>query len=106
MKTHCVANQHFSNWEIILDHEITQRDRQILNDIQFKCAKSTNLQWFQYQILHHILPTRSLLAKIGYVKTIYVVYVNKVCETVDHLFWKCEKLTLTMLERGKCSHFP
>lgn len=33
--------------------------------VPFKCSRDTSLEWFQYNILNHILPTNSRFVKKG-----------------------------------------
>ncbi len=89
----CERNSHFVKWEYILGHEINEQDRKSINSIPFSCTKVTELQWFQYQLLHHILPTNCLLFKMGYVDSIKCSYCSKEIEDVTHLFWECKKVS-------------
>lgn len=54
--------------------------------LEVKCI----FQWFQKQILHHILPTNSQLYKMGRMDS--DGYGSNVKETVLHLFVECQKV--------------
>ena len=61
--------------------------------IPFKCSRSTDIQWFQYRILHHIY-TRykfnvQLLSKIGYIENDKCTFCGIHPETIPHIFFDC-----------------
>ena len=78
-------NQHFAKWNNLLG-QIDEKDRVSYNIVPFKCTNASHLQWFQYDILHHILPTNSRLYKMGYVDSDMCNYCLKDKESVVHLF--------------------
>ena len=60
------------------------------NIIACKCTRSTDLRWFQYRIIHHILPTNNFLYKINLSDSPLCRICNETIETLDHLFWYCK----------------
>ena len=74
-----------------------------------KTTKDTKLQWFQYRILHRILPTNRYLhlCKIKDIST--CTFCSDEVETIEHLLWFCravqsfwEELLASLKE--KCRH--
>ena len=55
----------------------------------FKLTQDHNLIWFQYQILHHILGTRKLLAKIGKATSPDCSLCKSAPEIIFHIFSQC-----------------
>ena len=51
--------------------------------------KETKLQYFQYKLLHRILPTNTFLFRIGYKNTPNCCFCNIQNETIEHLFYEC-----------------
>ena len=84
-----VYNDYFWKWEELLLVNITERDQCLYNTIPFKCVTLSTLQWFQYQLLHFILPVNYLLCKMGYIETDLCSYSKKDRETIFHLFCEC-----------------
>ena len=58
--------------------------------LPFKCSKSTDIQWFQYRILHRILGTNYLLYKIKYISSDKCTFCKRETETMEHLFFECQ----------------
>ena len=57
--------------------------------IPFKCSRSTDIQWFQYRILHHILGTNVMLRKIGYIENDKCTFCGIHPENIPHIFFDC-----------------
>ena len=50
------------------------------------------MQWFQYQLLHHFLPTNRRLFKIQYIDCDRCSYCSHALETIEHLFYDCSRV--------------
>ena len=57
----------------------------------FKVTKNSKLQWFQYRIIHRILGTNNFLSKINLSTPDKCSFCSNETDTVDHLFWSCQK---------------
>jgi hypothetical protein len=60
--------------------------------LPFKCLKDTTLIWFQYRLLHRILATNTFLYMINYSDSNKCTFCNKLLETLQHLFYDCDKV--------------
>ena len=58
--------------------------------LPFKCSKSTDIQWFQFRILHRIIGTNYFLYKIKYTNTDRCTFCKIEPETLEHLFYDCQ----------------
>ena len=72
-------------------------------------TKDTKLRWLQYRILHHILTTNRSVAKYDESQDHRCTFCNKYSETIQHLFWGCEKVSsfwdsLSTLINRRCQH--
>ncbi len=77
-------------WEERLDKCFTDKEWETYNIIANKCTQSTELKWLHYKIVHHILPTKTLLFKMKLVDSPLCAFCNIHLETIDHLFWECD----------------
>jgi len=57
----------------------------------FLTTKDRNLLWLQYRINHNILAIKSFQQKIGLSHNNKCTFCNNVIETLEHIFWNCEK---------------
>lgn len=57
--------------------------------LPYKITKDTNLQWFQYRIIHRIIATNTFLFKIGIKDNDKCTFCNTEAESLLHLFWNC-----------------
>ena len=80
----------YTKWERILNCQYNETDWKIFNTISNKCTPCTHLKWFQYKVIHNILPTKQFLHKIGYLDSPMCSLCKKDVETLDHLFLTCE----------------
>ena len=75
----------------------------------YKITKDTNLQWFQYRILHRIIATNTFLFKISIKDNNRCTFCNTHPETILHLFWNCPHTQLFWHEleewlKQNCGH--
>ena len=82
----------YDRWEQFLDSKFSDYEWKCFNSIANKCTPSTYLQWFQYKILHRILPTNQFLFKIKYLDTSKCSLCQECDETLYHIFWECSKV--------------
>ncbi len=61
--------------------------------LPFKATLDTKLRWFQYRVVHNILPTNVWLKKIGIINSDLCTFCQSDKETVKHLFVECNKVT-------------
>lgn len=54
-----------------------------------KLTKDISLRWFQYRLIHRILPTNSFLHKLHLVDSPYCSFCGLYNETYEHLFLEC-----------------
>ena len=74
-----------------------------------QATKDTKLRWFQYRLLHRILPSNKYLMKIGVKNNDNCDLCNQNTEDIEHLFWHCEKVQSFWSEvmgwiHSKCIH--
>ncbi|XP_067660098.1 uncharacterized protein [Haliotis asinina] len=93
LETKSIKNQHCVKWNRILEKNIDTNYWQQYNHIPFRCSEDTTLQWFQYKLLHHILPTKNRLYKMQYVDNNLCSYCSASIETITHLFYDCSKVS-------------
>ncbi|XP_067660585.1 uncharacterized protein [Haliotis asinina] len=93
LETKSIKNQHCVKWNRILEKNIDTNYWQQYNHIPFRCSEDTALQWFQYKLLHHILPTKNRLYKMQYVDNNLCSYCSASIETITHLFYDCSKVS-------------
>ena len=60
--------------------------------IPFRSTNHTSLQWFQYNLLHHILPTNTRLQKMGLARSNVCDLCSIEIETTCHIFWECKHI--------------
>ena len=68
-------------------------DRKSIFTVCFKTTKDSSLQWFQYRLIHRIIPVGSYLKKIQIKPTDTCTLCKETVETIVHLFFECEKAT-------------
>jgi hypothetical protein len=57
----------------------------------FRTTSDTNLQWFQYRLLHRILPVRTYLKTIGINEEDHCSLCGEESEDIQHLVYYCNK---------------
>ena len=62
--------------------------------IIYKVTKDTKLHWFQFRIFHRILATNSYLYTIHKVNSESCTFCQREKETITHLFWECQHVTI------------
>ena len=60
-----------------------------INDIPFSSHLDTKKIWFQYSIIHRILPLNDLLFKMKLIETNQCSFCNNSAETITHIFYDC-----------------
>ena len=55
-------------------------------------TRDTKLRWFQFRILHNILTTNRSVSKYMVNQNQLCTFCNNHSETIQHLFWHCEKV--------------
>ena len=58
--------------------------------LHFQCTKDTNLQRFQFKLLHRRIATKYFLNKIGVSLSAMCTFCNEYVETLEHVFWECK----------------
>ena len=87
-KTNCVPNSQIKYEKISpIMNTLGWKKYYIL---PFKCSKSTDIQWFQYRILHRILATNLFLYKIKYINSDKCSFCKLEPESMEHLFYECQ----------------
>ena len=76
-------------WQLIIGSEFINWSN-IQNDC-FRITNDTNLQWFQYRLLHQILPLRKYLKKIQVIDYDLCTLCGDEEETIQDLFYYCHK---------------
>ena len=76
-------------WNTELNPNIDEITWQQTFMICFKLTQDQNLIWFQYRILHNILGTCKLLAKIGKATSPDCSLFKSAPETIFHIFSQC-----------------
>ena len=93
-----------SKWENVSGKKINIQEFNLLFALIFTITKDTNLQWFQYRIIHRILGTNELLYKINYKDSPNCCFCKTEAETLEHLLWKCKFVSKLILDVAtKCN---
>ena len=79
----------FLKWEDKIGSDIP--DWSCYFKILWRCCKSTYLKNFQYKLLHRIIPTNKFLFLINLKETKYCTFCKTEEETIEHLFYDCNK---------------
>jgi len=85
-------------WENSLSLSLELDEWKIINNIPFVCTIDTKLRWFQFRITNRILSTNTFLHKIGIIENNLCSFCNAQPETLQHLFWDCEKISLIWIQ--------
>ena len=70
---------------------ITEDQREKLNELPFKCTKSSKLPWLKYRINQYILTTNVTLFKYGKIATKLCSFCIQEDETILPILWSCPK---------------
>ena len=79
-------------WEKDLNLAIDLADWEEINNTPFSSQLGTKQIWFQYSIIHRILPLNDLLYKMKLKDTNICSLCNISIETLTHLFYECPKV--------------
>ena len=60
----------------------------------FRTTIDCQLKWFQYRILHRILPTRRYLFLCNIIDSPQCSFCDREEETIHHLLWQCQVVTV------------
>ena len=84
-----VKNDYITKWcnEFNIDEE--EIDKYKVNKMPFSITTDTTLRWFQYRLLHRILPTNTLLLKMRISDSSICNFCNVDEESLLHLFFTC-----------------
>ena len=74
-----------------------------------KTTIDTKLRWFQFRLIHRILPTQKFLHMCKLTDTALCNFCNSEAQTIQHLFWNCHVVQkfwndLESLLQNKCLH--
>ena len=61
--------------------------------LPFNVTLDTKLRWFQYRVIHNILPTNAWLKKVGIIENEMCTFCHNDNETITHMFCDCNKVT-------------
>ena len=75
-------------WDTELGIQMNWRD---IYKICFYTTRNTSIQWFQYRIIHKIIPTKKYLKMINVERDDICTLCGKYTEDIQHLFFYCEK---------------
>ena len=84
-----------TKWETICENSINWQG---LYSLPFKITKDTKLRLLQLKIMHRILPTNDWLYKCKLVNTKNCFFCDIQTETIQHLFWECQKVKSLWLQ--------
>ena len=94
---YCILNSEvhsptaISKWNTVFEND--PLDWKSIFTVCFKTTKDSSLQWFQYRLIHRIIPVGSYLKKIQIKPTDTCTLCKETVETIIHLFFECEKAT-------------
>ena len=57
-----------------------------------KTTADAHLRWFQFRILHRILPTQKLLHSMKITNSSFCVFCGTEEDSLIHMFWSCDKI--------------
>ena len=81
-----------SIWSIKMGNQtITEDQREKLNELPFKCTKSSKLPWLKYRINQYILTTNVTLFKYLKIATKLCSFCIQKDETILPILWSCPK---------------
>ena len=69
--------------------EVTCYDWSKMYSLPFKCTKEYKFHWFQFQLIHRILPTNTYLHKIGQANFPSCYLCQQTLETIKHILPEC-----------------
>ena len=76
-----------------------------------KATSEAKLRWFQFRIIHRILPTKRYLNVRKVIDSAECSFCGNEEETIEHLFWNCDIVTrfwnefLTILKAKLCTQY-
>ena len=68
---------------------ISKEDWSFFCSVPFQCSSDTKLRWFQYRLLHRIIPTNRYLHLLKITTFDKCDFCHEYIETIDHLFYFC-----------------
>ena len=92
---YCILNSEvhsptvISKWNTVFEND--PLDWKSIFTVCFKTTKESSLQWFQYRLIHRIIPVGSYLKKITIKPTDTCTLCKETVETIVHLFFECDK---------------
>ena len=81
--------EYIDKWCFDMNVDKDEVCRDYINILPFRITKDTKLFWFQYRLLHRIIPTNILLYKMRIKDTTLCSFCNADEETLLHLFYSC-----------------
>ena len=84
-----VKNNYLSKWCNELNINEEDLNKKVINNMPFAVTKDTKLHWFQYRLLHRILPSNTLLSKMHISDTATCTFCNREDESLLHLVFSC-----------------
>ena len=87
-------------WEETLCHDIGDFGKCFI--LLQRCCKDIYLYTFQWKLLHRIIPTNSFLFKIHIVNSNLCTFCKENVETLEHLFFECQKIEHLLVEFSNC----
>ena len=89
---YCILNSEvhsptaISKWNTVFEND--PLDWKLIFTVCFKTTKDSSLQWFEYRLIHRILPVGSYLKKIQIKPTDTFTLCKETVETIVHLFFE------------------
>ena len=84
-----IKQNYIDKWCLDINIEKDDISYIFINKLPFIVTKDPKLCWFQYRLLHRILPTNVLLFKMKIKDTTSCAFCNTEEETLLHLFFHC-----------------
>ena len=95
MKKNTIECKGLTKWTIYFN--LTEMEKKEFYIATHVLTKNTKLLWLQLRIKHNIICTNSFLFKIGVLNDQNCTFCHEFTETIDHLFWECDKVKELLL---------
>ena len=84
-----VINKALVKWRNKMNTDISEEDWSLYCSIPFKCSNDVTIRWFQYKIIHRLIPCNYYLYIIRAVDSDKSEFCHSTIETIEHLFFHC-----------------
>ena len=87
LNSSAICNKSYTKWS--RTHDVSKDSWSMYCSIPFQCSSDVQIRWFQYRLLHRIIPTNKYLYLINAIDSDKCSFCGNDIETIDHLFCNC-----------------